>query len=167
MHDEHRTRSVTWQDPARAAGAARTMSGLQRLQAVMRGDLPASPLALLLGLRLVSVERGRVIFEADVAEYHYNLGGVAHGGLACAIMDSALGCAVTSLLPAGQSCATSDLHVRFLRPLTVALGTVRCEADVLHLGRTLAAAEARLTDSAGRLCAHATAACVLQREADA
>lgn len=164
MNDSQRTRTVTWKDPGLVAGAAKTTAGIDRLKAVMRGDIPGAPLAVLLGISLVSVEPGRVVFEGQPAEYHYNLGGVAHGGFACTLLDSALGCSVTSLLPAGQSCTTTDLQVRFIRPITIASGRVRCEASVLHLGKTLATGEARLTDEAGRLCAHATTACAILRE---
>jgi uncharacterized protein (TIGR00369 family) len=156
-----RTRTVTWRDPQPLAGAAKTMSGLERLQAVASGALPPAPLAALVGITLVSVEPGCAVFEGKPAEYHYNLGGVAHGGFACTLLDSALGCSVTSLLPAGRSCATTDLHVRFVRSLTAQTGLVRCEARVLHLGRTIATAEGRLTDAAGKLYAHATTACAI------
>ena len=161
---EMRTRTVTWQDPSIVVDAAKTKSGLERLRAIMNGDVPGAPMALLVGIRPVLVEPGRVVFEGEVCEYHYNLGGVAHGGLACTILDSALGCAVTSKLPAGRSCATTDLHVRFVRPITLESGRLRCEATVVHVGKTIGTAEARLTDEQGRLCAHATTACAILRE---
>ena len=159
-----RTRTVAWGDPWIVVDAAKTTSGIQRLQAVLRGEVPMAPMAILVGIALTEVEAGRVVFETTASEYHYNLGGVAHGGLACTMLDSALGCAVTSVLPAGRSCATTDLHVRFIRPITLDSGRLRCEARVVHVGKTIGTAEARLTDSAGRLCAHATAACAILRE---
>ena len=160
-----RTRTVSWQDPWIVVDAAKTRSGIDRLRAVMRKEVPAAPMALLVGIELTQVEPGRVVFETHAGEHHYNLGGVAHGGLACTMLDSALGCAVTSMLPAGRSCATTDLHVRFIRPITLGSGKLRCEANVIHVGKTIGTAEARLTDSAGRLCAHGTAACAISREA--
>lgn len=161
MKDPNRTRTIAWQDPSIAVDAAKTSSGLDRLRAILRGDVPPAPMAALVGISLASVEPGCVVFEGQPAEYHYNLGGVAHGGFACTLLDSALGCAVTSMLPAGRSCATTDLHVRFIRPITIASGRVRCEARVLHVGKTIATAEAKLTDAAGKLCAHATTACAI------
>jgi len=166
MSTPARTRTVTWKDPMIVADAAKTQSGIDRLRAILRGDVPGPPMALLVGLSIAEVEQGRVVFECVAAEYHYNLGGVAHGGLACTILDSALGCAVTSTLPAGRSCATTDLHVRFVRPITLESGKLRCEAKVIHVGKTIGTAEARLTDAAGRLCAHATTACAILRETD-
>lgn len=164
MSPPERTRAVRWQDPSLNVDAAKTMSGLERLRALLRGDAPRPPMAELVDISLVSVEPGVVVFEGKAAEFHYNLGGVAHGGYACTMLDSALGCAVTSLLPAGKSCTTTDLHVRFVRPITVATGALRCEATVLHLGRTLATAEAKITDAAGKLYAHATTACAILTE---
>ncbi|MDQ6766415.1 MAG: PaaI family thioesterase [Candidatus Eremiobacteraeota bacterium] len=161
-----RTRTVTWQDPSIVVDAAKTRSGIERLRAVMDEEVPSAPMAILVGIKLTQVEPGRVVFEGTAAEYHYNLGGVAHGGLACTMLDSALGCAVTSMLPAGRSCATTDLHVRFIRPITLQSGALRCAATIIHVGKTIGTAEAKLTDSAGRLCAHATAACAILRETE-
>ncbi len=166
MMTPDRTRTVTWKDPFIVVDAAKTQSGIDRLRAIMRGEVPGAPMAILVGLSITEVDPGRVVFECTAAEYHYNLGGVAHGGLACTMLDSALGCAVTSMLPAGRSCATTDLHVRFVRPITLESGKLRCEASVVHIGKTIGTAEARLTDSAGRLCAHATTACAILRETD-
>ncbi|HXW50518.1 MAG TPA: PaaI family thioesterase [Candidatus Acidoferrales bacterium] len=165
MERAQRSRTVSWQDPGLSVDAAKTMSGLDRLRALLRGETPRPPMAELVGIQIVSVEPGLVVFEGKAAEYHYNLGGVAHGGFACTVLDSALGCAVTSLLPAGKSCTTIDLHVRFVRPITTDTGIVRCEARVLHLGKTLGTAEAELTDPAGKLLAHGTTACAILQEA--
>jgi uncharacterized protein (TIGR00369 family) len=164
MNAPDRTRTVTWKDPWIVVDAAKTQSGIDRLRAVMRGEVPGAPMAILVGINITEVEPGRVAFEGTAAEYHYNLGGVAHGGLACTMLDSALGCAITSTLPAGRSCATTDLHVRFIRPITLESGKLRCEATTIHVGKTIGTAQATLTDSAGRLCAHATAACAILRE---
>ncbi len=164
MNAPDRRRVVEWLDPWIVVDAAKTQSGIDRLRAVMRGEVPAAPMAMLVGIKLVEVEPGRVVFEGTAAEYHFNLGGVAHGGLACTLLDSALGCSVTSMLPAGQSCTTTDLHVRFIRPITLESGLLRCEATVINVGRTIGTAQARLTDAAGRLCAHATTACAILRE---
>ena len=75
-----RTRTVTWEDPGPGAEAAKEMSGLEYLRAIMRGEQPAAPMAELVGFGFVEVEEGRVIFECVPAEYHYNPIGAAHGG---------------------------------------------------------------------------------------
>ena len=96
-----RTRTVTWEDPGPGAEAAKEMSGLAYLRAIMRGEQPAAPMAELVGIGFVEVEEGRVIFECVPAEYHYNTIGATHGGLACTLVDSAMGCAVHTKLPSG------------------------------------------------------------------
>jgi uncharacterized protein (TIGR00369 family) len=156
-----RTLTVTWEDPMVAAEATRTMSGLEFLRAIAAGELPPPPIARLMGFELDSVEQGRVVFAATPAEYHYNPIGVVHGGLASTLLDSALGCAVQSALPAGTGYTTIELHVNFVRPLTTNTGRVRCEAEVIHVGRSMATAQARLVDAQGKLYAHATTTCMV------
>jgi uncharacterized protein (TIGR00369 family) len=165
MHISERSRTVTWDDPRPGARAARTMSGLEYLQAMQRGDLPDPPIMRLLAIEFVEAEAGRVVFAVTPAEFHYNPIGSVHGGLAATLCDSAMGCAVHSALPAGDGYTTLELKVNLVRPLTVETGQVTCEGRVLHLGARVATAEARVTDAAGRLYAHATTTCLLLRGA--
>src|SRR5690348_10309528 len=106
-----RSRAVVWEDPMIAAGAARTMSGMDFARALLAGDLPAPPILLLLGFEPELFEEGRAAFAVTPAEYHYNPIGVAHGGLACTLLDSAMGCAVQTMLPAGTGYTTLELKV--------------------------------------------------------
>jgi uncharacterized protein (TIGR00369 family) len=140
------------------------MSGLEYLRALARGELPAPPIAELMGFRAVEVEEGRVVFEAEPAEYHYNPIGTVHGGFACTLADSAMGCAVHSTLPAGAGYTTLELKVNLLRPITAGTGRLRCEGRTVHVGGRVATAEARLTDPEGTLYAHATTTCMVFRE---
>jgi uncharacterized protein (TIGR00369 family) len=164
LANPQRTRTVTWQDPLLTAKRGMTMSGLEFLQAMVRGELPPPPIMALLGftiLDLADVEPGRVVFTAEPAEYHYNPIGMVHGGLACTLCDSAMGCAIHSTLPAGVGYTTLEVKVNFLRPLTQATGVIRCEGKVIQVGRTVGAAEARITDARGKLYAHATTTCLI------
>jgi uncharacterized protein (TIGR00369 family) len=129
-----------------------------------RGRGPAAPIATTLGMTLEEVEEGRVVFGLVPAEFHFNPIGSVHGGVYATVLDSACGCAVHSTLPAGARYTSLDLSVKFLRGLDVAVGPVRCEGRVLHSGRRTALAEARLTDAAGRLYAHATSTCLVLRK---
>jgi uncharacterized protein (TIGR00369 family) len=161
--DLQRTRSVTWDDPMISAQAATTMSGLAFLQALARGELPVPPIARLLDFQLVEIEEGRVVFTLQPAEFHYNPIGVVQGGVPSAVLDAALGCAVHSTLPAGVAYTTVELHVNLLRPLTRDTGQLRCEAEVIHVGRTVGTAQARLMDSQGKLYSHGTTTCLIFR----
>ncbi len=97
------------------------------------------------------------------AEYHYNPIGVVHGGLAATVLDSAMGCAVQSTLPAGAGYTTLDINVTFVRPLTRDTGVVTCEGTVIYLVGRMATAQARLTDADGNLYAHGTTTCLIMR----
>ncbi len=96
----------------------------------------------LLGIRLVDVEHGRVVFAARVEERFYNGTGVAHGGFAATLLDTALGCAINSTTPAGTRFTTLELKVNLTRALTVDVGEVRCEGKVLHVGHRTGVSEA-------------------------
>jgi uncharacterized protein (TIGR00369 family) len=162
-YQEQRTHTITWDDPAPALSAARTMSGIAYLKAIQSGELPPPPISALVGMTTVEVDEGRVVFRAEPAEYHYNPLGTVHGGIAATLLDSAMGCAVQSLLPAGTGYTTLEIKVNYLRPITSATGTVTCEGKVIHMGGRTATAEARLTDTAGKLYAHGTTTCIILR----
>jgi uncharacterized protein (TIGR00369 family) len=112
---------------------------------------------------LAELEEGRAVFTVEPAEYHYNPIGVVHGGLAATLLDSAMGCAVHSTLPAGAGYTTLEVKVNFVRPLTAETGEVRCEAEVIHVGGRTATAEGKVLDASGKLYAHATTTCIIFR----
>lgn len=156
-----RERQVRWEDPRRLATAGRGMSGFELLSAVRAGALPPPPVAQLVGFSFDEVGEGRVIMSLIPAEEHYNpLGGV-HGGIIATLLDSVMGCAVHSRLPVGRGYTTLEIKVNYLRAITQETGRVRAEGKVLHLGRQMATAEARLVDGPGRLHAHATTTCLV------
>jgi uncharacterized protein (TIGR00369 family) len=158
-----RTRTFTWSDPLIGARAAPTMSGLDFLNAIGRGELPIPPIMSLMNIGVQEAEAGRVVFSVEPAEYHYNPIGMVHGGLASTLCDSAMGCAIHSMLPAGVGYTTLELKANFLRPLTVDTGLVVCEGKVIQVGGRVATAEARLSDRGGKLYAHATTTCLILR----
>jgi len=157
-----RERLVTWEDPLASVARAAGLSGLDALTALLEGKIPPAPIAALMNIRLVEVSPGHVVFEGDPGEEHYNPIGIVHGGFAMTILDSALGCAIHTTLPAGAMYATTDMHARLLRPIKLDTGTVRCEATVVSSSRTLATSEARLTDRNGTLLATGTTACAVR-----
>src|SRR3954466_5910128 len=144
-----RTRSTSWQDPLITAAGAQGRTGLELMQALVAGDLPAPPIAATLGFTLSEVEEGRAVFELDPGEHHYNPIGSVHGGVFATLLDSACGCAVHSMLDAGVGYTSVDLNVKFLRGRSSATGRVTCEGRVVTRGRRLVLAEATITDAAG------------------
>ena len=158
-----RTRTISWEDPLPAARAGRAMSGIAYLRAIQTGEVPPPPFAVLMGMSIAEIEEGRVVFTVEPAEYHYNPIGVVHGGLAATLLDSAMGCAVQSLLPAGTGYTTLEIKVNLVRALTVETGEVRAEGKVIHMGGRIATAEGKVVDRSGKLYAHATTTCIILR----
>jgi uncharacterized protein (TIGR00369 family) len=163
QEDSDRTRTVSWKDPRSLAEAGRGPSGMEFLQKILAGDLPRPPIAALLNFDLVELREGHAVFAVDPAEYHYNPIGVVHGGLAATLLDSAMGCAVHSTLPAGAGYTTLEIKVNFIRAMTAETGRVRCEGKVVHVGGRTATAEGRVVDEAGKLYAHGTTTCLILR----
>lgn len=127
----------------------------------MAGKIPPPPMVSLLGLRIVEAEPGHVVFAGTATEQVYNGMGVAHGGFVATLLDSALGCAINSLMPAGRSFTTLELTINYTRPLRREAGEVRCEARVIHAGNRVATAEGRVVDAAGKIYAHGTTTCIV------
>ena len=139
------------------------MSGLEYMRRLAGGELPQSGMAQLMGFRLVEVSEGYAVVAVLPEERHYNGIGIAHGGLAATLLDSATGCAINSMMPAGKIFTTLEMKVNYVRPIRNEAGTVRCEARVIHAGSRVATAEGRVVDQSGKLYAHGTATCMLFR----
>ena len=156
--------TISWSDPQALATAGRSLPGLEFLRAIRDGRLPPAPIAELLGFRLVEAEPGHAAFEVVPDERHYNPIGVVHGGLAMTLLDSAMGCAVQTQVPAGATYATLEAKTNLTRAITSATGKLRAIGKLVHMGSRVATAEARLVDGEGRLYAHATTTCMVLGE---
>ena len=110
---------------------------------------------------IAEVDAGRATFQGEPQHAFYNPIGSVHGGWAATLLDSCMGCAVQSTLPAGQGYITVDIKVNLIRPLSHATGPVRAEGKVVNAGRTIAIAEGRLVGPDGRLYAHGTSTCLV------
>jgi uncharacterized protein (TIGR00369 family) len=158
-----RSLQITWEDPMASAQAGLSLSGIDYMRAVAAGEIPRPPIAALLGMEIVEADEGRALFAVTPGEQHYNPIGVVHGGIAATLLDSAMGCAVHTTLPAGWSYGTLDLSTRFVRPITGATGRILCEGVVVHRGRTTATTEGRLwAESSGKLLAHGSGSALLR-----
>lgn len=143
--------------PEQVAG----MTGLQTLQAMLRGELPYPPIARTLDFQLMEVDEGRAVFQGTPGPSHLNPMGGVHGGWYATLLDSALGCAVHTMMPAGRGYTTAELGVNLVRAIGPKVQRVRAEGKVLHCGRQLATAEARLVGPDGTLYAHGTTTCLV------
>ena len=137
------------------------LSGLEFLQAMIAGRLPAPPIAGPLGFRLVEVEKGRAVFEGTPGPHLLNPLGSVHGGWALTLIDSATGCSVHTELDAGTGYTTVETKVNFTRPIDPDGGPIRCEGRVLSRGRQIATAEAHLRSAEGKLLAHGTSTLII------
>jgi uncharacterized protein (TIGR00369 family) len=163
MQNPERSRTFTWDDPAAIAKTAPTLSGLDFLLAMQRGELPPPPVMRMLNMSGAEFFPNRAIFSLVPAEYHFNPIGSVHGGVISTILDTAMSCAVHTTLPAGVGYTTVDLHINFLRPIVMQTGLIRCEGEVINAGRTIITAGGRLVDAEGKLYAHGTATCIVLR----
>ena len=144
---QQRQRTFSWTDPA----------------AIAEGRIPPPPVMQALEFDGLFFEEGRAAFRLTPREFHYNPLGTVHGGVFATMLDSACGCAVHTMLPAGVFYTSLDLSLKFLRPVTVDTGPITAEATVIHLGRRTALAEGRITDAAGKVHVTATSSCLVIR----
>src|SRR6266699_4595242 len=108
------------------------MTGLEYMRQVMTGEVPPSGMGQLMNFKLVEVSEGRAVFTIEPDERHYNGLGIAHGGLAATLLDSALGCAINAMMPAGKIFTTMEMKINYVRPITRERGELRCEANLIH-----------------------------------
>lgn len=138
-----------------------SLSGLQVFEAIFAGELPAPPIGETMDFIPVYMEPGVAVFQGKPMLRHYNPLGTVHGGWYCTLLDSAVGCAVHTTLPAGKGYTTLEIKVNMLRPLTDAVPLVRAEGRVLHAGKQVATAEGRIVGPDGKVYAHATTTCLI------
>ena len=110
---------------------------------------------------LVEVDEGKAVFSLTPAEQHYNPIGVVHGGIAFTMLDSAMGCCVQTMLPAGKGYTTLEIKANLVRAITLQTGPIRAIGKIVHMGRQTATAEGRFEDSQGKLHAHGTTTCII------
>jgi uncharacterized protein (TIGR00369 family) len=137
---------------------------VEYMRRVAAGDMPGAPMMDHLGIRLTEVGEGRITITAELQPEFENGLGIAHGGFAATMLDTALSCAVNTVMPAGKVFTTLEMKINFIRPVTRASGTVSCTGHVVHAGSRTATAEGRITDADGKLYAHGTVTCILFRD---
>jgi uncharacterized protein (TIGR00369 family) len=135
--------------------------GLGFLKAIIEGTLPQPPISEVLGFHLVEAETGRAVFAGTPEFRHYNPIGSVHGGFAATLLDSAVACAIATMMNKGDVWTTLELKINYVRAMTTETGPVRAEGRVIHRGRTVATSEGDLKDAAGKLYAHATTTCMI------
>jgi uncharacterized protein (TIGR00369 family) len=136
-------------------------TGLEMMKAILQGELPSAPIGKSMNFCLIHLEEGQTIFQGTPKPAFFNPLGTIHGGWIATLLDSALGCAVHTKMPVGRAYTTAELSVNMVRALSPKVERVRAIANVLHCGRQLATAEAKLVGPDGTLYAHATTTCLV------
>jgi uncharacterized protein (TIGR00369 family) len=137
------------------------LSGMQVLEKMLAGEFPYAPIGRTLDFTLIELGLGRAVFQGTPKAAHLNPLGTVHGGWYATLLDSAVGCAVHTTMPAGRAYTTAELSLNIVRAAWPDREPLRAIGQVLHSGRQLATAEGRIVDAAGRLYAHATTTCLV------
>jgi len=158
---KHRSRTYQWDCPEAIHKEAQSMSGLEFLQKAVIGKRARPPIAETLDFSLQEASEGKATFVAVPAEYHYNPIGTVHGGYFGTLLDSAMGCAVHTLLQPGEGYTTLEYKINLVRALTAEVGEVRAEGWVVYKGSRMATAEGKIIDSKGKIYAHGSTTCMI------
>ena len=151
-----RSRTVTWEDPLATAAAGRGAEGLEFLRSMVDGEVPGPPIASLLGMSLVSVSPGQAVFTLTPDESMFNPIGAVHGGIVCTLLDSALGCALHTTLPAGKGYTSVEIKVSYLKAVRPASGVLTATGRVVRAGSRVGFTEGEVVDASGAVVATAT-----------
>lgn len=155
------SRTITWSDNSESLAQLPQLSGLDYLTKIRDGELPAAPISAHFDLGVAALEHGTITFTCQPNESHYNPIGMVHGGLVSTLLDSALGCAVHTTLPAGTGYTSIDLKVYYLRPVTSESGPLSCTGRVVKEGRRVAFSEGEVVDRDGKVVATGTSSLLI------
>ena len=131
---------------------------IERVEAMVRGEIPVPAANRLIGFHLISVEPGKAVFELETGPQHANLMGTLHGGILCDVADAAMGVAYASDLADGETFTTLELKINFLKPVWIA--RLNAVARVVKRGKTVGLVECDVVDQTGSLVARASSTCL-------
>lgn len=165
MSTTTRVRTYEWSDPSAATEKAKELSGIDHLLAMNADEIPLPPLSHTLGFGKCEAKPGEVTFPFEPQEFHFNLIGIVHGGVISAILDTAMGCTLQSMLPAGVNYVTLELKVNFIKAVTLKNRLLFAKGHLIHIGQTTAVIEAHLQDKDGSTYAYAVSTCLIRKKA--
>lgn len=159
---ETKTRTYSWQSAEADPELAMELSGLELLRRMFLGGLPGPSINATMDFTPETIDEGHVVFAGQPGEHFLNPMGGIHGGYGAALLDSVMGCAVHTMLPAGMSYGTVELKINYVRPMTPQTGEVVADGRIIHAGRRMATAEGKLIGRAdGKLYAHGSTTCMI------
>ena len=113
----------------------------------------AFPLQDFLGFEIDHGE-GSATASLVIGHQHLNPYGMLHGSVPHALLDTAMGAAVGSVIDEGNLCATIEMQVRYVRG--VSEGRIRASVNVIHAGRRIVHLEGKIVGDDDRVIATAT-----------
>jgi acyl-CoA thioesterase len=111
------------------------------------------PFGELIGLDFTRCEGGFSRGVLEVEARHLNPHNVVHGGVIYALADTGMGGAVYSCLNEDELCATVEIKITYMAPVTS--GRLTCDTRIVHRGKRIASLESEVKND-GRLVAKAT-----------
>lgn len=161
MSEMQRKRTYEWNDPFEGANKAGALPGIEYLEAMNKDEIPLPPIVHTPGFGKPDIKQGEVTFYFEPQEYHYNPIGSVHGGVITSILDSAMGCTLQSVLPAGTGYTTLELKVNFLKAVSYKNGKMTAVGKIIHAGKSTALVKATLTDASGKVYAYGIPTCMI------
>jgi uncharacterized protein (TIGR00369 family) len=141
------------------------MNRLEELRKMMTGENPAAPIAQLLGIEIIELDKGMVVLEMEATEKLHNPMGTLHGGILCDLSDLAMGYAFYSTLTDDELFTTVEIKLNFLKPIWE--GKLRAESKIIKRGNSIGLVECQVFDQKGSIVAHSTSTCkILKGNAD-
>jgi uncharacterized protein (TIGR00369 family) len=105
-----------------------------------------------MGFRYVTLSPDEVVMEYEIGPQHRQPYGIVHGGVHCAIVESACSTGAGLVaIPRGQAVVGVENHTSFIRAARA--GTVRVTARPITRGRRSQVWEATVRDAGGRVIA--------------
>jgi len=108
-----------------------------------------------MGIHLTKLGWGRSEIRIDVERRLTQQAGFAHGGVSAALVDSAIGLALCTIIDPGCAIMTINLQVNFLAPAKP--GPLTARGRIVHKGKQTAVGDCQVTDQDGRLVSNGTA----------
>jgi uncharacterized protein (TIGR00369 family) len=161
MEKMERKLTISWDAPQLQKWSEGSITGLDYLRELKDRRINPPPVGILLGYDIYEVRFGYAAYELIPGEYHYNPFGTVHGGIISTLLDTTMTSAIITTLDKGKRCSTSDVKVNFIRPVTIETGRLKCEAEPIHVGKSLAIAEGRVMDKDNQLYAHGVSTCLI------
>lgn len=159
---QKKTRTYDYTPSSLDLEAVMTMSGLDYLKALVAGDIGSKPTMMetLESDPPCELTEGSAAIYAQPQDYALNPMGGVHGGYSAALLDSAMGCAVQTTLPAATGYTTAEIKINYLRPIKAGGEKLKAVGTVIHGGRQMITAEGYIYGvETGKKYAHGTTTC--------